>query len=424
MHIYKLIKVSTYFLIFSLSLHSYGQDEKYKHNEILIDSNGVLMWYNQPCAFELDKKLFVGYVSDKEVKISKFNREGLLENSKILKNWDKKYKDDHSAPAINYLNSGKNKGIIISAYAFHNTPLYFKRTSNPCSIERWEQEIVISDSACTYPSIEVTKDGSIYVFYAKNVSENPRTRVYSYKSSNDGGNSWSNEVELINFGQGTWVYAVKPIIKNNKLHITWSIYSKENRNVLNVYHFKLDLLKVAVDKRIPINEKNKESLIYKTDVEVYDETRVWDIILKNGCPQILAINKKSSEKATSIILLKKVKEKWKNDVVDSGAVVYYSGGAIFSENGSILYYSKYNKDSIAQIYKTRLKDIEKGNSNRSRFLKTESFIDSHNCRPQIVSNGKYFELIWLKSSNYEYWRRFFNSRVFAIKKDKNVWIKH
>ena len=120
----------------------------------------------------------------------------------------------------NYISAGiDSNGYIYVFYGCHNTPLYYKKSTNPENISAWSAETSI-DSDATYPKVVIDSNDNIYVF-ARSVGH---STLEMHKSTDSGGNFTTTT--LINSGSNDrWVYAGRIGLgnetPNNSIHIMW-----------------------------------------------------------------------------------------------------------------------------------------------------------------------------------------------------------
>ncbi len=211
--------------------------------DYVLERGGNLLWYHQPSGFFYEgseKRTYLTWMDDErnvEVCYYDENKQQLSKVKKI-KEWS--YLDDHGQPVLQVMQNGKYKGHILVFLNLHNSPLSFIRSQEAENIEAFSEEKVIDSGAVTYPSIVEDKAGRLMVFYNRNVFEQGeiRTRALFYRRSNDGGDTWSSEKELLNFGKNTWVYSIAPAIKNDTIHVAFSIKDSLSTKVKDVFYVR------------------------------------------------------------------------------------------------------------------------------------------------------------------------------------------
>lgn len=96
--------------------------------------------------------------------------------------------DDHGNPAM-LIDHG---GYLHMFYGCHGGPMRYVRSTGPEDITRWRE---MPDAAphATYPQVMQMTDGTIYLFYRAG----GHTADWVYRTSGDGGDTWSRETAVI-----------------------------------------------------------------------------------------------------------------------------------------------------------------------------------------------------------------------------------
>jgi len=132
--------------------------------------------------------------------------------------------DGHADDIHNYLSAVFDAdGYIHIFYGCHDTPLYYKKSTNPYDISSWSVETSL-DSLATYPKALVDSSGAIYIFYRSNNVEMDHNRYLKFRRSIDGGASWSAAATIIDSGNDhIWVYAgIIGLGSDDSIHIVWT----------------------------------------------------------------------------------------------------------------------------------------------------------------------------------------------------------
>jgi hypothetical protein len=101
--------------------------------------------------------------------------------------------DDHGAPSLLIDDSG----YIHVFYGSHADELRYKKSTNPEDISSWTTMSDVT-TYCTYPQAFQLSDGTIYVFYrGQQDGRYAHAADWSYRTSTNGGNTWSDETAVI-----------------------------------------------------------------------------------------------------------------------------------------------------------------------------------------------------------------------------------
>lgn len=129
------------------------------------------------------------------------------------------YNDTHGAPALTIDADGR----LHVFWGSHGTPQQYARSLRPGNISAWELMPDLHPDL-TYPQPMTMADGSIRVFARKGVWPNPFLEFHS----TDGGDTWSDPVEVIDF-LPSGVYArFTPGADRKTVHVTFV-----HQNVVN-----------------------------------------------------------------------------------------------------------------------------------------------------------------------------------------------
>ncbi|RLC73779.1 MAG: hypothetical protein DRI26_00045 [Chloroflexi bacterium] len=169
----------------------------------------------------------------------------------------------HGAPALGI----DGDGYLYVFYGSHGGPQYYKKSTNPYDITSWGSEQTLV-SAATYPQVFWT-DNKLWVFYRNGPQE------WVYKTTSDGGSTWSNEVEITDFDSqpNFWgVYARTMKAPNGDIHIVW-LWRNDANDYFNLYYAYYDISEGKWKKRdgteltLPISESEAD--------KVFDGSHTW-----------------------------------------------------------------------------------------------------------------------------------------------------
>lgn len=122
---------------------------------------------------------------------------------------------EHSVPTMCI----DNDGYIYIFYGCHDTPLFYRKSTNPEDISSWSAKLTISAATnATYPNPIVTSDNVIWVIYRTRVNGN--NKKLNYATSSNGGTTWSSQTDLVAPIGSYWTYPMGIAVGvNNSIHI-------------------------------------------------------------------------------------------------------------------------------------------------------------------------------------------------------------
>jgi len=391
--------------------------------DYVLEKGGDLLWYNQPSGFFYEgkeKRTYLTWMDDErnvEVCYYDENKQQLSEVKKI-KEWS--YLDDHGQPVLQVMQNGKYKGHILVFLNLHNSPLSFIRSQEAENIEAFSEEKIIDSGAVTYPSIVEDKAGRLMVFYKKNVFEQGeiRTRALFYRSSDDGGDTWSSEKELLNFGKNTWIYSIAPAIKNDTIHVAFSIKDSLSTKVKDVFYVRSSdwgnswETEKAQQLLLPIG--HLPGKIYETPAN--SETRVWDLKTDLYGRPVIAFYKYNTENGVAYTAVYRG-DVWNITRVSESENVYYPAGIAIDEKNPATVYTAENNGGGVTIAE-RLYDTSKKGYEFVKYISLNKTRDQ--VRPQLVKNYSNLKLLWVDVLEYKHYQNFkTNIKAYFINKPKS-----
>ena len=154
------------------------------------------------------------YTSDSTVKVVAWDEEsGELEDSVSLwSDWGDG--DDHAGPSILVLrhqtgmNERHNGKLLVASSSVRNeTRLEIRRSAMPESISVWEDPVLLEREAL-YPTLIELDDGTIFAFYMARDIPNHADRSQCYRTSIDGGDTWSDRTVLFEPRASRRIYGI------------------------------------------------------------------------------------------------------------------------------------------------------------------------------------------------------------------------
>lgn len=189
--------------------------------------NATTLWLNQPGAMYHDgthSRTYLGWVTSAgAVMVGAFDHDlGQMLPPVQIHQWP--ISDDHAAPAIHVIQHGPDAGKVIVAFALHNSVLYSRRTTNPEDIASWDATRAVTLRKSTYPKLAETSDGTLHVMFRGDALPPLKSQSQGVlKSSTDGGQTWSADTDVVNFGAQMITYPGSLRSFGNRLHIMFNV---------------------------------------------------------------------------------------------------------------------------------------------------------------------------------------------------------
>lgn len=223
-------------------------------------TNAYSLWYNRPAVAELDGGFCVGYVtSSGEVSVAEISDAMLVRRTAQLHQFEDS--SDHGSPSLVRIPSGKYAGHVLACFSNHASPMFYARSRNPNDAWSWGRVNVIDPGRATYASLAALPDGRIILMYTLQerigqYSSGEWRRVVS-RCTNDGGDTWSDPVDIVGFGAGTFPYSTPLSLgKDGRCATTYAVYSssaKKHRGLTIV--ITGDAFKTKTEYSIDLGQK-------------------------------------------------------------------------------------------------------------------------------------------------------------------------
>jgi len=127
-------------------------------------------------------------------------------------------KDTHHCPVLLVIPSGAYAGKILVAWTT-STATKLIRSSSAENIYAWEAEQTIEADGGAFPQLVHLGNGSDAIFYQNGAATN--RSVGRYKTTSDGGTTWSASTTVVDFGDNIWNYPVV-VANGNTVHLAWN----------------------------------------------------------------------------------------------------------------------------------------------------------------------------------------------------------
>lgn len=417
---------------------------------INITSNGIFTMSPSGSlpAFHYEGKhnrTYIGYYSsDAKVKIVSFDEETHFVSKPVtlFKSWGNG--DDHAGPSVLVLSHqvGKNsihngKILVASSEIFDDPSMMVIRSSSPENITKWEDPITF-DKNGLYPTLFEMNDGTIFLFYMKRDVPDKGDRAQCYKTSTDGGITWSDR-HILFLPSDSWIiygiYASNST--DSQIHAMFNLakfipeFDSWYKDIYYAYYdHQTETWKRAngIEYSMPITIAEAE-LVYETDMTQGEEDHTWLSDIKvdvNNKPHLLSITNVNYSKTghtpginpnfKGIVQLHTYQNgTWKTELVsENGSGQFgdyaYPAMAIFDPiDLNTIYltpYNIYNKTDVEVWHK------DYDNWQRINILTTNK--EGYSFRPQSVRNSEKLKILWCYTTNYQHHRgKMWVSEIFG-----------
>jgi hypothetical protein len=302
----------------------------------MVINNAYRLWYNRPAIAEVAGGFCIGYVTSAgDVRVAEINDQLLVGRVASLH----KFEDasDHGSPSLLKVPGGKYAGHILACFSNHSSPLLCTRTTRSRSIGDWEKIRVIDNGRSTYASLAALPDGKIVLMHTL------QERVGQYsagewrkvvaRTSEDGGDTWSNSTLIAGIGPGTFPYSTSlSVSAGGRCAMTYAIYSaaeKRHQGLTVVVtddafqtriEIPIDLGDSAAADTVPFETKwVSNSVVSVSYTQMSDGGKV-------GLSRVILVDVESRQCLS-------------NEEVANVAVHTYAGGSAISDNGRSAVYS-------------------------------------------------------------------------------------
>lgn len=403
-----------------------GENKNHPHNTVIAATDAAWCWFSDPRAvyYKGEKEaVYFGFVNSRGDVVSKSidlvtgqSVEYILHETLEI--------DDHNVPTFLFLPDGK----LLAFYNHHNGDIFMRKSKYAESIIEWEPAVKLleKDSINRYcytnPIMLSDENNRIYLF-GRNIVRNQKgtyndTRIYCIYSD-DYGNSWSPEVNLLDNGGRNNPQYVK-FVSDNKSRIDFLFTNGHPKlgEDISVHHMYYEdgrfmqtdgeKIKSFTDLPVLINETNMLYDSKETGVRAW----IWDIALDKNNNPVATYARYPDEKNHEYYYAKWDGVKWNSKkIINSGSYItiikpgkevkeaHYSGGVVLDHsNPDNIYFSKNNNDKF-EIVKC---EIDKNGNFKFYDISVNSKVD--NIRPYIVDRNESGKpiLMWMMGDYYHY----------------------
>ena len=142
--------------------------------------------------------------------------------------------DAHNSPALHIIPSGTYAGYILVVWKDTSGNMLLRRSSNPEDLDNWDSPQTITGSGL-YRQLVHIGDGKDALFDVEGNIVPDNYYNFGYRTTSDGGQTWSSRTVIVQDGTGGWDYGVV-VTNGNATHIAWQwtshdvhyVYSPDN----------------------------------------------------------------------------------------------------------------------------------------------------------------------------------------------------
>ena len=307
--------------------------------------NGAWCWFQDPRAVHFSgnkDKTYIGYVdSVGSVKVLSYDHNtGAFHEYTLHSTLNQ---DDHAAPAL--LVRNEDHKILIAYSAHDGETMYYRISKNPEDISDFESGQSFSGTDMSYPNLVQLsgEDNKIYLFY--------RTTNHkeAYRTSTDGGSTWSSESILFDFGTTEWCY-VKVAASEDKIHFALSNHPaiSGTHRIYYCYYYNGSFYKAdGTPIGSPPFSQSDLDVVYDSEAPGNYKAWIWDIALDESGKPVIVFAVFPSTTNHQYYYARWNGSLWEyHYITDAGGYLYadqpyYSGGIYLDhDDPSIVYLSK------------------------------------------------------------------------------------
>ncbi len=187
------------------------------------------------------------------VGLSSFDQSGRNISNTKLRAWQTP--DDHGGPTLLSLKNG-----LVAAYSHHSSPLYV-RTGGP----NWSPEKLIDTARVTYPKL-TTNGKRVFLVYARGQTPPMNGRDLVFRSSLDGGRSWSGFTTMVTAKPEQAVYAARAVAISDSVCTAYVIYKPFTRKTGRRNNLRF----ICANARGALSDRSIYSTSGAANILVYD----------------------------------------------------------------------------------------------------------------------------------------------------------
>lgn len=156
-----------------------------------VEATGMWTWFHDPRAIHSSNRTYIVWHQDSGIQVGVYDHEQQSWGQTRLGEMSH---NDHDVGVIGLLEDGR----LMVCYSIHNGALRMRISRHPGDITAWEEERILSDGLCTYPTLEyLSQERRWYLFYRRReVSDDPALRKhmpFRVRVSDDQGVTWADE---------------------------------------------------------------------------------------------------------------------------------------------------------------------------------------------------------------------------------------
>ena len=370
-------------------------------------------------------RTYVGYIGGRtgeDVVIASFDHDtGTLEKNAL----DERFSpDDHTNPSVLVRSDGH---VLVFWTAHNGDAIFYRISTHPADVTVFEPLQTLEQGSVTYPNPVWVEDGDaerLYLFYRDRTVTTDETdsrfdyvgdgHVY-YRSSVDGGETWSDQRRLVTAPSGHYGMYFVPVAANDgTIHIFFTDAERGgDAPKWNVMHccfrdgtcYRVDGTELATADELPLTKSELE-VLYDSSAPGNHDAWIWDAgVDADGHPAAVYATFESTL-AHRYRYVRWDGDRWRDHhVVDAGRYVarrpielhYSAGVAMDSSNPDVLY------AAVTTPAGARLERLETDTGGRTWASQpvTRNAVGTH-CRPVVPQNASPdVPVLWLAGS-YEH----------------------
>lgn len=224
----------------------------------LVIEDAYSMWYNRPALAETTGGFCLGYISSSgEIIVATISEALEVVTRTTLHKFHSG--SDHGSPAVITIPSGKHAGRVLACFSNHSSPLLSARSNSKNLLEPWDAVRTVDSGRSTYASMCALHDGRVMLMHTlqdrAGSTDATEWRKTVVRTTDDGGDSWTQPLVLASYGPGTFPYSTALAISDSgKLSMAYAVYrSKEKRHdgLRVIYSSDSFLTRCEIDVDIP-----------------------------------------------------------------------------------------------------------------------------------------------------------------------------
>lgn len=310
--------------LFSMALGPvFAQDGVW--TEDVAEDAGTSNWIYPSVLYHSDYSYICYMKNDNKIYVRSFQHSADFMTSEIEVSTNPLSIDYHYAPSI----AKDSQNYLYVFYGAHNSPVYYRRSSNPLDVSSWGAQQNIGNNH-TYQAVFWNSRNQRLILIARCKGDLWNTDTIAYYEYNPDTDIWSDGLSLVDFEDENGIFCTARLL-DGEIHVIWSLYNRTDSTYRYVFHM------------YSINDGdtwlNMNGDILTLPVSAYSDVLVtlttihvlaWDIDLDiNNYPQILySLRENDANRTTAYLRL----ANWGGSSWNLGTVTV-DGNKIYNLNG-------------------------------------------------------------------------------------------